>query len=89
MKIKEGFILKTIAGSTVAVPVGENLVNLQLMLTLNESGAFLWSCLEQSATEDELVEKMTKEYCVDDETARADVRAFLKILKENYILDEA
>ena len=56
MKIKEGFVLKTIAGRTVAVPVGDNLGNLQLMLTLNESGAFLWKELENECTEDMLVE---------------------------------
>ncbi len=89
MKIKDGFILKTIAGSTVAVPVGENLVNLQLMLTLNESGAFLWNCLKNNCTEDSLVTAMTGEYQVDEETARGDVQEFLKILKENHILDEA
>ncbi len=89
MKIKDGFILKTIAGSTVAVPVGENLVNLQLMLTLNESGAYLWNCLSENCTEDDLVEAMTKEYQIDSETARSDVREFLKVLKENHILDEA
>jgi len=89
MKIKEGFVLKTIAGSTVAVPVGDNLVNLKLMLTLNESGAFLWNCLEKSATEDELVKQMTAEYDVDESIARQDVAEFIKILKENHIIDEA
>lgn len=89
MKIKDGFVLKEIAGSTVAVPVGENLVNLQLMLTLNESGAFLWNQLLNSCTEEELVSALTGEYQVDTETAAADVRAFLQILKENHILDEA
>ena len=89
MKIKEGFVLKTIAGRTVAVPVGDNLVNLQLMLTLNESGAFLWKELEKDSTEDSLVEAMTKEYAIDADTARADVNAFLNVLKENHILDEA
>lgn len=89
MKIKEGFVLKTIAGSTVAVPVGENLVNLQLMLTLNESGAYLWNQLEKECSEDELVAAMTSEYKVDADTARQDVIEFIKILKENQILDEA
>ncbi len=89
MRIKEGFVLKTIAGSTVAVPVGENLVNLQLMLTLNESGAFLWNLLEKSCAEEDLVTAMTSEYMVDAETARQDVGEFIKILKENHILDEA
>ncbi|MBE7035488.1 MAG: PqqD family protein [Ruminococcaceae bacterium] len=89
MKIKSGFILKTIAGNTVAVPMGENLVNLQLMLTLNETGKFLWSILEQDCTEDELVAAMTKEYDIDEETARGDIREFVALLKENQILDEA
>ncbi|MBE7022518.1 MAG: PqqD family protein [Ruminococcaceae bacterium] len=89
MKIKEGFVLKEIAGSTVAVPVGDNLVNLQLMLTLNESGAFLWQCLETGATEEELTEKLTAEYDVDDIIARQDVAEFIKVLKENHIIDEA
>lgn len=89
MKIKEGFVLKAIAGSTVAVPVGDNLVNLQLMLTLNESGAFLWKQLENNCSEDELVDALTNEYAIDSDTARSDVREFLKVLKENHILDEA
>ena len=89
MKIKEGFILKTIAGSTVAVPSGENLVNLQLMLTLNESGTFLWHVLEKGCSEEELVEAMMAEYDIDAETARADANEFINILKEHQILDEA
>lgn len=89
MKIKEGFILKQIAGSTVAVPAGENLVNLQLMLTLNESGAFLWEQLQVPRSEEELVAALTGEYNVDAETAKQDVEAFVTKLKENQILDEA
>ncbi len=89
MRIKEGFILKTIAGSTVAVPSGESLVNLQVMLTLNESGTFLWHFLEQETTVDALVTEMTKEYDIDAETAKEDVCAFISILKEHGILDEA
>ncbi len=89
MKIKEGFILKNIAGNTVAVPAGENLVNLQKMLTLNESGAFLWSCLQKPCSAEDLVTALTGEYQVDAETAANDVQEFIAILKENQILDEA
>ena len=45
MKIREGFILKEIAGSYVVVPVGDDLVDFSLMITINETGAFLWNCL--------------------------------------------
>lgn len=89
MKIKDGFILKNIAGKTVAVPAGENLVNLQLMLTLNESGAFLWECLQKPCCEEDLITALTGEYSVDVETAKNDVQEFIAILKENQILDEA
>ncbi|MBE7048286.1 MAG: PqqD family protein [Ruminococcaceae bacterium] len=89
MKIKDGFVVKKIADSTVVVPVGDNLVNLQLMITLNESGAFLWNCLQSETTEEELVAAMTAEYAVDAETARQDVNAFIMQLKEHKILHEA
>lgn len=89
MKIKQGFVLKNIAGSRVAVPMGENLVNLQLMLTLNETGAFLWDTLQTDCTMDDLVNAMTKEYDIDAETARADAADFVQLLKEHQILDEA
>ena len=89
MKIKDGFILKKIAGSTVVVPVGDTLVNLQLMLSLNESGAFLWQQLQKDCTKDDFLAAMQAEYDVDAATAAADIDAFLNTLKENHILDEA
>ncbi len=89
MKIKDGFVLKNIAGSTVAVPSGESLVNLQLMLTLNESGTFLWNVLAKGCTTEELVQAMITEYDIDEATAKADAEEFINLLKEHQILDEA
>ena len=42
MTIKENFVLRQVAGSYVAVAVGEASVNFDGMLTLNESGALLF-----------------------------------------------
>ena len=36
MKLKEGFILRTVAGETIVVPTGSAL-NLNMMITLNGS----------------------------------------------------
>ena len=44
MKLKEGFILRTVAGETVALPTG-GVTNLDMMITLNETGKFLWEKL--------------------------------------------
>ncbi|MHC4606795.1 MAG: PqqD family protein [Planctomycetota bacterium] len=43
---------------------------------LNEVGSFLWRLLEEPRPLAELVRRVCAEYEVDEETARADVRAF-------------
>lgn len=88
MKIKEGFILREIAGSFVVVPVGQNLVDFSSMITLNETGAFLWNALSEGASEDELCKKLLSEYeGVSEEDALSDIKDFIKILEEKDILE--
>ncbi len=50
---------------------------------VNPSGTLLWEMLgdDQAATEDDLVNALTGAFDVDDETATADVRAFLDALR--------
>lgn len=88
MKVKDGFILKEVAGSFVIVPIGENLVDFSAMITTNETGAFLWEHLKDDTSADALVEELLKEYDVDEDTARADVAEFLQILIDHTVLVE-
>lgn len=70
MKIKEGFVLRTVAGSNIVVSVGAAAMDFNGMITLNDSGAFLWRVLEQDADVDAMVNALLGEYDVDVETAR-------------------
>lgn len=70
MKIKEGFVLRTVAGSNIVVPVGAAALDFNGMITLNDSGAFLWKVLEQGGDVDAMVNALLGEYDVDAETAR-------------------
>ncbi len=70
MKIKEGFVLRSIAGSNIVVPVGTAAVDFNGMITLNDSGAFLWKVLEQESDIDGMVSALLAEYDVDEQTAR-------------------
>ena len=88
MKINNNFILKEIAGSFMVVPVGNELVDLNAMITLNESGAFLWKLLMEDSTEYELVTAMLKEYDIDINTATEDIREFVNNLRKIGALDE-
>ncbi len=86
MKINDGFMLKEMAGSWVVVPLGEKLVNFEMMMTLNETGAFLWEKLKEEKTEEELVEALLAEYDVEKEIAAKDVSEFVQKLKEKEVL---
>lgn len=79
MKLKEGFVLRTVAGDTIVVPTGATL-DLNMMITLNETGKFLWEKLEKGAEEEELVAALLSEYDVAEETAKAHVVAFVQKL---------
>ena len=85
MKIKEGFLLRKIAGQTVALPAGGDL-DLNLMITLNETGAFLWEKLQQETDAAALVAALLAEYDVDEARAAGAVDAFVKKLEENGFL---
>ncbi len=86
MKLVEGFVLKNIADTFVVVPLGTNTVSFRSIISLNESGAFLWSQLETEKTEDELLSAMLKEYDIDEATAKEDIAAFIDNLKKAELL---
>ena len=80
MKRKEGKTLYEIAGEKLLLP--EASADLTSMLSLNETGAFLWNQLQTDTEEEALVAALTKEFSVDAETAKKDVREFVARLKE-------
>ena len=86
MKLREGFVLRRVAGQTVVVPSGDEL-DLNMMINLNETGTFLWKLLENGAEEAELVAALLKEYDVTEERAKASVRRFVDKLNEHGFLD--
>lgn len=80
MRQNPDFILRTVADSLVLVPVGEATTRFPGMLRMNESSVFLWEQLAQEQTEETLTQALREKYEVDAETAREDVRRFLKTL---------
>lgn len=88
MKIKKGFTVRNIAGSDIVVPVGNAEKIFNGMITLNESGAFFWNALLKDTTVEEVVKKVTSEYDVDEERAKADVEKFIEQLRENNLIEE-
>ncbi len=86
MKLKDGFILREVAGQIVVLPTGSDL-DLNMMITLNDTGKFLWERLQQETDVDALVEALLGEYDVDRETAQKSVQAFVEKLQANGLLN--
>ena len=86
MKLKEGFILREVAGETVVIPSGDDL-DLNMMITLNETGKFLWERLEQGVLEGDLVDALCAEYEVTRERASAAVCSFIEKLNDHGFLE--
>ena len=85
MKLKDGFLLREIAGQTVVLPSGDEL-ELNMMITLNDTGRFLWEQLAEEKTEEQLLEVMLAEYDVSREVAARCITNFVAGLDENGFL---
>lgn len=86
MKIKDGYLLKEVAGNHVVVPVGN--ISFNGMISLNETGVLIWKKLEEGCEEADLVAAFLAEYEVTEATARNDIRIFVEKLKKAGILDD-
>lgn len=87
MRIKDGFLLREVAGNFVVMPLGGEL-NFKGLITLNETGAFLWRLLEQEASAETLLACLREEYEVDAATAEKDIAAFLQKMRNAGVLHE-
>ena len=88
MKLNENYILKTIAGSPVVVPVGDAVDNIHGMITLNGSAEIIWKALEIGKSYDEILAELKSTYAVDENTLKADLDYFLNKLKSSKILED-
>lgn len=78
MKIKEGFVLRTICGQNVISGEGSANVNYSSLISLNETAAYLFKELQgKEFTEETAVDLLLDQYEVDRETAAKDVKALL------------
>jgi hypothetical protein len=87
MKLKNGLLLRQVAGQNVVLPESETL-DLNMMITLNDTGAFLWEKLQEETTAEGLVAALLAEYDVEESRAQRAVDDFLAKLKDNGFLAE-
>ena len=88
MKIKDGFILKDVAGSKIVIATGEAKLSFNGVITFNSVGAEIFELLDGINTPEEIVEKIASDYNVDSEIVKKDFEALVNKLRNYNMLDE-
>lgn len=81
MKIKDGFVLRNMAGEFIAVPFDESYSDVGALISLNETGAFLWKALEEEKEMEDLCKALVCEYGITEEEAMTAAESFTEGLK--------
>ena len=89
MMIKEGLILRNIAGSTVVVSTGEASLDFYGMIKLNQTGKVVWEGIDKGLSEKEIVLKLLDEYDVEKDIIESDVHNMINQMYEaGFLVDE-
>lgn len=88
MKIKECFDIKNVAGENIVVCTDPSL-HFNKLIKLNNSAAFLWRELKSGEkTNEQLFNFLADFFNISSVLALNEIDVFLRILRENGILEE-
>jgi hypothetical protein len=76
-----GVAYRKIRQEHVLVPVMADMEKLDSIFSLNDVASFIWDHLSESATMDQLVQRVVSEYDVDEQVARVDTARILNELE--------
>lgn len=90
MKLKDDLVLRKVADQYVIVPVGKRVQEVTSIVYISSSAAYLWDFMKDNEFEvDDLVKMIMEHYDgVNEEVARKDVESYIRLLADNYILDD-
>lgn len=89
MRIKDGFVLRTILGENIITGEYPKQVNFNKMVSLNGTAAYLWKAVDgKDFSVEDLKQLLLDEYDVDEATAAKDAAAIADKWKEIGLIDE-
>jgi hypothetical protein len=86
MQTKREFVMRTVAGDNLLVPVGKTAIDMNGLVVLNEVAARIWQLLPQAEDETALVDALLSEYDVERAVLEKDVAEFMEQLRGMGIL---
>ena len=77
MRRKDNFVIQNVGGENLLVPLGAQVMDMNAIITLNGTSAYIWSLLDQDRSIDELAAAVVERFAVDPIRARADIQTFI------------
>ncbi len=77
MRIKQGFVLREVAGQYVVIATGEASENFYGMIKLNQTGRDIWQGVTAGLSSREIAKQLAEKYGVDEQKALADTDALI------------
>lgn len=88
MKIKDGFILKDVAGSKIVIATGAQRINFNGVITFNDVGAEVFNMLDGTNSVEDIVSKISADYNVDSNMVKNDVEKLIEKMRKHNLIDE-
>lgn len=88
MRIKDGFVLREVAGQVMVVATGEASKDFHGMIKLNSTGKRIWQGISDGLSADEIARSLAAEYNVSEEKALADVNTMTERMSQAGFLCE-
>lgn len=88
MKIRDGFILKDVAGSKIVIATGEQRMNFNGVITFNEVGAEVFNLLDGTNSVEDIVAKISSDYNAPVEIVKADIEKLIEKMKKHNLIEE-
>lgn len=77
MKRNNNFVMQNIGGTALLVPLGAQVMTINGMVLLNETGRLIWELLSKERTVEELAAAVAERFDVDITRALGDVQVFI------------
>lgn len=87
MKIKDGFVLREVAGQAIVIAVGAASKEFHGMINLNNTGKEIWQGVQAGMNEEEIAQALTEKYEVDLEKAQEDTRNIIRKMYEAGVIE--
>lgn len=89
MKVKPGFVLRTIANEYMLMPVDEKIREYKGAVLMNKVSAFIWEQLQKPVSRDDLLSALLEKYDIDEASAAEDLDAVLAQFRQLELIEDS